>query len=423
MLIPLGSDSWFGLDQLDSGQLDPDERECAVATLAAINWQSLLTIASNLRNGANPRNDSNLPSGSNPHTDSNPRDGVSCTFTESFTMGQSNMVRRIQFSDGISWVARVRITQPDKSIPTGRELLGFADVVGIEVASMKFFKAKTSIPVPEVHCYNTDPENEVGAPYILMDYIHGTAADKLSHARCDPDMYGTPDQDRRFREQMAEIQVTISTFKFNKIGSLHYDETTSEFFIGPELETGKGPWNSSMEYYNDLADHVLQVCERNASSKLRESPSFENPNLFKHLMPLYSSSNQGPFSLVDRDFGANNILVDDEFRIIGVIDFDGVMAAPIEVVAQFPSLTGLDRDILRHIETLPIAKECIKPKLEDYKEMIQDVESKLGSGIADLLFADATYVYYGLKAYKSHQVWVNDNFMVAYQNLLRDYEK
>ncbi|EKJ72851.1 hypothetical protein FPSE_06897 [Fusarium pseudograminearum CS3096] len=404
MPIPLGSDSWFGIDQLgsgqlDSSQLDPDEREFAVATLAAINWESLLTIASNLRT-------------------------ASCTFTESFTMGQSNMVRRIQFSDGISWVARVRITQPNKYIPTGRELLSFADVVGIEVASMRFLKAKTSIPVPEVHYYNTDPENEVGAPYILMDYIHGTTADKLSHAKCDPDMYGTPDQDRRFREQMAEIQVTISTFKFDKIGSLHYDETTSEFFIGPELETGKGPWNSPMEYYNDLADHVLQVCEKNASSKLRESPSFENPNLFKHLMSLYSSSNKGPFSLVDRDFGANNLLVDDEFRIIGVIDFDGVMAAPIEVIAQFPSLTGLDRQIPRHIETSSISKECIKPKLEEYKEMIHSAESKLGSGvIADLLLSDATYVYYGLNAYKCHQACVNDSFMVAYQNLLRDHEK
>nr|CEG02561.1 unnamed protein product [Fusarium pseudograminearum CS3487] len=100
------------------------------------------------------------------------------------------------------------------------------------------------------------------------------------------------------------------------------------------------------------------------------------------------------------------------------------MAAPIEVIAQFPSLTGLDRQIPRHIETSSISKECIKPKLEEYKEMIHSAESKLGSGvIADLLLSDATYVYYGLNAYKCHQACVNDSFMVAYQNLLRDHEK
>ncbi|PCD30124.1 hypothetical protein FGRA07_10274 [Fusarium graminearum] len=62
-----------------------------------------------------------------------------------------------------------------------------------------------------------------------------------------------------------------------------------------------------------------------------------------------------------------------------------------------------------------------KSKLEEYKEMMHAAESKLGS--ADLLLSDATYVYYGLNAYKCHQACVNDSFMVAYQKLLRDYEK
>ena len=39
--------------------------------------------------------------------------------------------------------------------------------------------------------------------------------------------------------------------------------------------------------------------------------------------------------------------MNDDFEIIGVIDVDGVMAAPIEVVAQNPPLTGLERDMLR----------------------------------------------------------------------------
>lgn len=37
-------------------------------------------------------------------------------------------------------------------------------------------RAKTSILVPEVHSYNLDLTNDVGAPYILIDYIHGTVA-------------------------------------------------------------------------------------------------------------------------------------------------------------------------------------------------------------------------------------------------------
>jgi hypothetical protein len=73
-----------------------------------------------------------------------------------------------------------------------------------------------------------------------MDYINGTIATELRVAKgCDPDLFGTTDQDRRFRQQMADIQVELSSFKFDRIGSLYHDEKTSDFFIGPGVETGK----------------------------------------------------------------------------------------------------------------------------------------------------------------------------------------
>lgn len=131
-------------------------------------------------------------------------------------------------------------------------------------------RAKTSIPVPEVHSYSLDLTNDVGAPYILMDYIHGTVATELREARkCNAGLFGTPNQDRKFRQQMADIQVKLSSFTFDQIGSLYQDEQTSDFFIGPDIETGKGPWASSTDYYTDLANHVLQACVRSAEPRSR----------------------------------------------------------------------------------------------------------------------------------------------------------
>jgi hypothetical protein len=92
-----------------------------------------------------------------------------------------------------------------------------------------------------------------------MDYVHGTVATELREAKkCDAGLFGTRDQDRKFRQQMAGIQVALSSFTFDQIGSLYRDEQTSDFFIGPEIETGKGPWTSPMDYYADLANHVMQ---------------------------------------------------------------------------------------------------------------------------------------------------------------------
>lgn len=285
-----------------------------------------------------------------------------------------------------------------------------------------------------MHSYSLDVTNDVGAPYILMDYIHGTVAAELRRAKdCDIGLFGTPAQDQKFRQQMADIQVKLSSFTFNQIGSLYQDE--SGFFIGPDIETGKGPWVTSMDYYTDLANHVLQDCVRNAEPEVHTTVSFALPSVFQHLILLYSQSQSrsmgGPFRLMNRDFGAHNLLVNDDFEIIGLIDLDGVMAAPMEAVAQYPTLTGLDREPPGHIETKPAAKERImrtEPRLMEYKELIgtAETEMKVGSDwgkkpIASLMLSDAASILQGLLKYRGHQKWVNDKWMEAYVKLLHSH--
>lgn len=76
--------------------------------------------------------------------------------------------------------------------------------------------------MPEIYSYSVDPTNNVGAPHVLMDYIDGTVATELRMTRDGySDLFGTPEQDWRFRQQMAEVQVTLSSFKFDQIGSLY----------------------------------------------------------------------------------------------------------------------------------------------------------------------------------------------------------
>lgn len=49
------------------------------------------------------------------------------------------MVRRIVFTDGISWVARVRLPQL-KAVFGDGEVLDVASTLKVEIASMKFLK-------------------------------------------------------------------------------------------------------------------------------------------------------------------------------------------------------------------------------------------------------------------------------------------
>lgn len=88
---------------------------------------------------------------------------------------------------------------------------------------------------------------------------------------------------------------------------------------------------------------------------------------------------QGPFGLAHSDFGAHNLLVNENFDILAVIDFDGLIAGPLEIQAQFPSLTGLDVEPPFVVETKPLVVSRInatRAKLEEYKHMVQELEGQ-----------------------------------------------
>ncbi len=284
-------------------------------------------------------------------------------------------------------------------------------------------RSKTSIPVPEVHAYNFSSDNEAGAPFILMDYIHGSVASELriqhNSAR---GLFGTPEQDRKFREQMARVQATLASFQFPQIGGLYYNEDEDDFYIGPELQTGLGPWASSAEYYDDLARHLMKSTTKDS---LRQSPSFMLPSILNFLLRICGEEQNGPFRLANRDFGAHNILVNENFDIVGVIDFDGVMAAPLEVVAQYPSQCFLHVEPPGVVDSRPAVIERVAatlPRLQIYKDMLAKCEGDAGGSvkIADRLGAAPASAYQGMNAYQCHQGFVNDKWMQSCLNMLHD---
>jgi hypothetical protein len=228
------------------------------------------------------------------------------------------------------------------------------------------------MPVPGLFAHDGDSANEVGAAYMLLEYIHGTTAAELAEIHGSaPATYGTAEKDHKFREQMARIQAEVLSFKFPLIGGLYYSTETSTFYIGPDLETGKDPWKTSTEYYRDLTDHLLKKTDTLGVPRAKETHAFALPVLLNHLMTLHSEERAGPFRLINRDFGAHNILVDNDFNIVGVVDFDGVMAGPLEMAAQYPVLSCMKVDPPGVVRTNPhvLAQiERTKPVVERYKK-------------------------------------------------------
>ena len=72
---------------------------------------------------------------------------------------------------------------------------------------------------------------------------------------------------------------------------------------------------------------------------------------------------------MSQDFGAHNVFIDADIKIVGRIDLDSVMAAPVEKVAQFPSCLDLDREVPDHAETKPAARK----RLEMVAKIVSEV--------------------------------------------------
>ena len=57
----------------------------------------------------------------------------------------------------------------------------------------------------------------------------------------------TPDQDTYFLKQMAEIHCKLADIQMPKIGSIF--QIPKGFDIGPDVETGLGPFDKEIDYY------------------------------------------------------------------------------------------------------------------------------------------------------------------------------
>lgn len=107
----IGSDAWIG-----ANDYQPGSKLYIRATdfFEAVNWDKLAAVASQHRGE------------------------ILCNFTDKFSIRHFNITRRLNFDDGVSWVARLRF--PPSENATDREALPTSKVMEIEVATMKFFR-------------------------------------------------------------------------------------------------------------------------------------------------------------------------------------------------------------------------------------------------------------------------------------------
>lgn len=250
------------------------------------------------------------------------RDGTKCkvnlpTAPESYfnfdIIGGRNYHGSILFEDGIIWLARFRL--PNHNMPPIKEK-NFDR--RSEFATYKFL-ANTAIPVPQVYDVADDEDdlNSVGAGYILLEKLPGRSMvwDEASE-----------EQKISFSRQLADFYIDLEQHPFSKLGRLELSPT-GHVEVGPaffDYDSNRepspvGPFTCSNDYYTEVIRHQIRDLQTDEISAISlDDLCLMYTTLVENLPP----NEIGPFFLRHVDTRDVNFLVNEDYKITGIIDWE-----------------------------------------------------------------------------------------------------
>lgn len=347
------------------------------------------------------------------------RDSQPC-YVAGLKCGSFNFCIKVQFeSDGEEWMLRFPI--PGKVMVPEQKLRN-------EVATLKYIKEKTDIPVPTVIAYGMADDNPTGlGPFLITNFIQGTQLSEMLKSD-SVDEQGDkvlsndiPDSTLEVvYQQIALVILQLANHDFDRIGSLSLDDDgTWSINSGPlTLNMNElarcGNIHVEPRVHSTAADYLLEIAEQNILhlEKQRNSISstadarlkYTARYLFRAITPNFVSRkyNQGPFKLFCDDSRPGNILVDDSFKITGIIDWEWCYTAPYQftyapprwLLLKEPAYWNYDPDKEDLLSVYLPKLELFLRILEEQEHLEQHSRSSTDASLSSLMrqsMADKTF--------------------------------
>ena len=304
--------------------------------------------------------------------------GKTCTIQHSdkvgpdALMGGSNYHARILFHDGSSpWLLRVpRVTNFEAGLPESL----VEHLVTSEHATLRFLE-NTKLPAPRLYAYGLRGTNNrdhgVGVSFLIMEHLPGKAWDGE----------GTDDQKAKVLSGLASIIYELSQHPFTKAGSLVPDTLTSNRVSAVASDrflalTPHGPFDDAESYYTSFAEqHLALICDGQLYTEYPVDAYLVYRFLKESASQLASrdANASAEFFLKHVDDKGDHILVDEDFNITGIIDWEMARTVP-RLEAFGPSLVTADMNNLcagkvgltEHDQILARELAKLSPRLTDF---------------------------------------------------------
>ncbi|KAF1953356.1 kinase-like protein [Byssothecium circinans] len=260
--------------------------------------------------------------------------------------GSINKVYTIKWADenGMTCIMRV-------ALPVHPHMRTFS-----EIATIELVRELTEIPLPRVLKYDARFDNELGFEWMIMDLVpgetlegrwHQVSWEKKEELVCQTVKYIAQLHQRRFKrigsvytyENLSSIASDDKPLSVSIEGKKYcLSETVSlPFFLSDHL-THRNLAARLQLYINDSEkvltdpsiaaedyDHVAATCVKHAAIKLTA------------LLPRVFPDADDVFVLHNHDLNKQNMLVDAEGNLTGIIDWECIHTSPPWYSCQFPA--------------------------------------------------------------------------------------
>ncbi|CAK7264334.1 hypothetical protein SEPCBS119000_000940 [Sporothrix epigloea] len=284
--------------------------------------------------------------------------GVPVTISTPFSAGMYWVCFELVATDGRLVIARVRLPQHPNS-PVDRCPEAESYQIECEIATMNYVRqALPKVKIPRIYAYEpagSDRAAKAGAPYMLLEGFYGNT---LLDVHLN--MFQLPDQEstqEHIMSQWTQMQTEIATISLPGIGSIAAVSPEGKPVLG-RLASAKaeglleeGPFETSAAFFRAVADAGVRLVPPKSAADSAISWKDLGRLVFFDIVQntaLYEDDCE-KFPLNHMDLGTQNILVDDDFNFLAVIDWEFAQTAPW-VVNNYPmtfSLTESDAELER----------------------------------------------------------------------------
>lgn len=370
MSVARPSDGWTSLNSLGSWpSCSPTSQEQIRAVLATADFEQLRALALTAR--------VTQPEAGGKAT--NP--DLSCTIEQSsFAYGFNNVVLEVSFSDRVYWIAKIRYMPGNSS----QEAEDAVDLLS-EIATMRTVKERTSIPVPQVFAFDASPSNQVGYPYILMEYLGGRPLESTIASQVPSESLP------KVAKQLAEVLFQLHGLAFTRLGRIWCGENCDEpLQIIPFDDSATSPKTSIEWFYAHRQEENRRALQGHSHDPEWRTACWVLKVAVPHI--VIEGRVHGPFPLCHLDLHHGNLLFDDDYNLTGVIDWSNAQTVSLERLVVSPEFITFPGGTEERNEKILTFRSLIREQLRNLEdaECLED-RTTLPSHLVGSKRADVTH--------------------------------